>query len=143
MSALPSNKFRKATSKLPKANTSIRTQMRTEHIAMRAYLYKFKLAESPTCQQCGTGEESALLLTLQGIQNPTTRTLQKARRQARGKPKAVEFLRGGKHMRWVFQYIRDTARFEESHGKIKVTVEEEEERSSKINEEREEEEEWI
>ena len=46
-------------------------------------------------------------------------------------------------MRWVFQYIRDTARFEESHGKIKVTVEEEEERSSKINEEREEEEEWI
>ncbi|KJA21985.1 hypothetical protein HYPSUDRAFT_55115 [Hypholoma sublateritium FD-334 SS-4] len=49
----------------------------------------------------------------------------------------------GKHMRWVFQYIRDTARFEESHGKIKVTVEEEEERGTETNEEREEEEEWI
>ena len=47
-------------------------------------------------------------------------------------------------MRWVFQYIRDTARFEESHGKIKVTVEEDkEETSSKTNEGREEEEEWI
>ena len=50
-------------------------------------------------------------------------------------------------MRWVFRYIRDTARFEESHGKIKVPgEEEEEERSTTTNEEREEreeEEEWV
>ena len=142
---MPSNKFRKATSKLPKANASIWTQMRTGHVAMRAYLYKFKLAESPTCQQCGSGEETVTHYFRHCKKYKTQR--RELYTKLGGKPKAVEFLKSGKHMRWVFRYIRDTARFEESHGKIKVPgEEEEEERSTTTNEEREEreeEEEWV
>ncbi|KJA16588.1 hypothetical protein HYPSUDRAFT_109809, partial [Hypholoma sublateritium FD-334 SS-4] len=91
-------------------------QMRTEHVATRAYLHKFKLAESPTCQQCGTWEETVAHYFRHCKAYKTQR--RELYRKLGGKPKGVEFLRSGKHMRWVFQYIRDTARFEESHGKI-------------------------
>jgi len=91
---MPSNKYRKATSKLPKANASIWTQMRTEHVATRAYLYKFKLTESPTCQQCGTGEETVAhyFRHCKAYKNQRRELY----RKLGGKPKGVEFLRGGK-----------------------------------------------
>ncbi len=138
-----SNKFRKAVSKLPKANASIWTQMQTGHVATRAYLYKFKLAESPTCrQQCGTGEKTVTHYFRHCKKYKTQR--RELYTKLGGKPKAIEFLRTGKHMKWVFQYIRDTARFEESHGRIKVPGEEEKEgQSITTNEGGEEEEEWI
>jgi ribonuclease HI len=56
--SMPSKKFRSITARLPRRFTSILTQLRTNHIPLQAYLHRFKLVDSPICQQCFDAPET-------------------------------------------------------------------------------------
>jgi hypothetical protein len=56
--SMPSKKFIKSTAKFPRRFVSILTQLRTNHVPLQAYLHRFKLVDSPTCQQCFSAPET-------------------------------------------------------------------------------------
>lgn len=56
--SMPSNKFQKMTSRMSRAQASLLIQLRTGHVALNSYLYRFKLAKSPVCMACNMEAES-------------------------------------------------------------------------------------
>ena len=55
---MPSNRYRKLIESLPRLHTSILTQLRTNHIPLRAYLHKIKVEDSPVCPHCEDAPET-------------------------------------------------------------------------------------
>jgi hypothetical protein len=54
--ATPSKALEKTYVGLSRPQCSFRTQLRTGHIGLNAYLHRFKLALSPLCPHCGVPE---------------------------------------------------------------------------------------
>ena len=57
-SSMPSNRYRRLTAGMPRRYASILTQLRTNHVPLRAYLHKVNIAESPVCEQCEEAPET-------------------------------------------------------------------------------------
>lgn len=55
--SLPSRKFVKLTTTLTRAQTSVPTQLRTNHFPTQSYLHRIKKADSPTCTACNEADE--------------------------------------------------------------------------------------
>ncbi|KAF8815749.1 hypothetical protein BYT27DRAFT_7079142 [Phlegmacium glaucopus] len=103
------------TARYPKKHTSILTQLRTQHIPLRAYLHRFKLEESPTCQQCGEEPETTthflfFCTKFEGQRNKLKQELK------RGRELDASILGEKKSIPAVFRYIEATKCFEDSHG---------------------------
>jgi hypothetical protein len=54
--ATPSKALERMYTNLSRPQCSVLTQLRTGHIGLNAYLYRFKLAPSPLCQRCAVPE---------------------------------------------------------------------------------------
>ncbi|KJA25254.1 hypothetical protein HYPSUDRAFT_135005, partial [Hypholoma sublateritium FD-334 SS-4] len=94
------------------------TQLRTEHIPLAAYLHRFNLAESPTCQQCLEGTETvAHYLKNCKAYKKQRRALKFAIGQATDV--GTHLLGTRKNMRHILKYVHDTKRFAESHGDLR------------------------
>ncbi|KAJ7029314.1 hypothetical protein C8F04DRAFT_1097828 [Mycena alexandri] len=55
---MPSSKFRKLTSSLPRKHSSLLFQLRSQHAPLAKHLFRLKKAPSPICQCCGLHEET-------------------------------------------------------------------------------------
>src|SRR5271155_3419445 len=58
--SMPSDRYRKLIATLLKRFASILTQLRTNHVPLQAYLYRFKLVNSPICPQCNEHPETVV-----------------------------------------------------------------------------------
>ncbi|KJA13595.1 hypothetical protein HYPSUDRAFT_151431, partial [Hypholoma sublateritium FD-334 SS-4] len=95
------------------------TQLRTEHIPLAAYLHRFNLAESPTCQQCLEGTETvAHYLKNCKAYKKQRRALKFAIGQATDV--GTHLLGTRKNMRHILKYVHDTKRFAKSHGDLRL-----------------------
>lgn len=56
--SLPSDKYRKLISSLPRKHASILTQLRTGHVPLNKHLHRIKCAESPICPKCEMENET-------------------------------------------------------------------------------------
>jgi hypothetical protein len=122
----PSNKYRKICKKIPRRSVSILTQLRTGHIPLAAYLHRFKLADSPTCQQCKNDPETPLHYI------KYCKAFKDQRRQLKtdigpDKDIGLELLGDIQTIRHILKYITSTKRFEESHGNVDIPEREEDE----------------
>ena len=115
--SMPSNKYRKITSSLPRRFVSVLTQLRTNHIPLQAYLHRFKLADSPTCQQCNNAPEtvSHFLLFCSKFAN---QRIQLTRAIRRDRALDLSILGNKKLLPALYRYIRDTNRFEDNFGNL-------------------------
>jgi len=114
----PSKKFRQISDTLNKAGTSILTQLRTEHVPLNAYLHKFHLVNSMTCSKCGKDAET---VTHYLLHCASYRKQRKKLKDTMGKTKLdIGILGNKKHIGQVLAYIKQTERFDTSHGQIKA-----------------------
>jgi hypothetical protein len=56
--SLPSRKYLQLINNMPRKHASILTQLRTKHIPLNAYLYRFKKVDSPLCPGCRRADET-------------------------------------------------------------------------------------
>ena len=55
---LPSLSYLKLTKSLPRKQTSLLTQLRTEHIPLQVHLHRIGKADSAQCPSCGHAKET-------------------------------------------------------------------------------------
>jgi hypothetical protein len=56
--SMPSSRFRKLTSKIPRKHASLLFQLRSHHAPLAKHLHRLKKSESPLCPCCGSHEET-------------------------------------------------------------------------------------
>ncbi|KAF8804020.1 hypothetical protein BYT27DRAFT_7108529 [Phlegmacium glaucopus] len=103
------------TARYPKKHTSILMRLHTQHVLLRAYLHRFKLEESPICQQCGAESETTthflfFCTKFEGQRNKLKQELK------RGRELNVSILGEKKSIPAVFRYIKATKCFKDLHG---------------------------
>ncbi|KJA19535.1 hypothetical protein HYPSUDRAFT_126000 [Hypholoma sublateritium FD-334 SS-4] len=103
---------------MTRSATSIITQLRTQHVPLAAYLHRFNLAESPTCQQCHQSPETVEHYI------KYCRAYKKQRRALKyaighATDVGTHLLGTRKNIRHLLKYIHDTKRFFESHGNLR------------------------
>ena len=113
----PSSAFRILSRTLTRGQTSIMTQLRTGHIPLHSYLHRFKLADSPTCPNCGEEPETVThFLKVCKAHDNARRALRKE--LGRDIEVGLELLGERNNVRKVLRYIARTRRFKESHGSL-------------------------
>ncbi|KJA19984.1 hypothetical protein HYPSUDRAFT_142965, partial [Hypholoma sublateritium FD-334 SS-4] len=94
------------------------TQLRTEHVPLAAYLHRFNLIESPTCQQCLQGPETVAhyLKSCKAYAKQ-----QRVLKFAIGHTTDVgtHLLGTRKNIKHILKYIHNTKHFAESHGNLR------------------------
>ena len=114
---MPSNKFRVITAKLPRRFVSLLTQLRTNHIPLQAYLHRFRLVDSPICQQCLEAPETVSHF-LFFCNKYTAQRLTLASAFETGKVLDFSVLGNYKLFPALFRFIKDSNRFESSFGDL-------------------------
>ena len=114
---LPSDKFCKDTSKLPRRNTSILTQLRTRHIPLRQHLFKIGKADTPACPKCGRRETIEHFLIECPAYNRERRQHLTGRLR-RAAESTQKMLSDSKAWPALFAYINSTKRLEETFGQL-------------------------
>lgn len=115
--SMPSNKFRKLTAELPRRFASILTQLRTGHIPLQAYLHKFKLVDSPICQQCEEAPETVTHFIMFCHKFAAERR-QLRRSLGRETNLDLSILGNNKHLPALFHFIKSTDRFVDAYGDL-------------------------
>ena len=113
----PSSNFMKIAAKLTRRQASILIQLCTGHVPLQAYLYRFKLAETPTCPSCGIKPETVSHYLLHCV----TYVAQRRRLQrslGRDQSLGLEILGDEKRTKPLMAYINNMKRFEESHSDL-------------------------
>jgi hypothetical protein len=114
---IPSKAYEKLTAGLRRPQTSIITQLRTNHIPLNFYLFRIKRAESPDCPHCpGINEDvSHFLFTCPNYQEPRARLREDAGRKAYSIRYLASTPKGSRHL---LKYISGTGRFTTSLGEL-------------------------
>src|SRR5271155_3906065 len=116
-SLMPATKFPTETNHLDRRHVSILTQLRTSHIPLQAYLYRFNLELSPICPHCHAEPESVThFLKYCNAFNGPRSTLQG--RIGRLAEIDTTILGNPKHRNHLLKYIHSTGRFSETHGNL-------------------------
>jgi len=115
--SMPSNKYRKITLTLPRRFVSLLTQLRTNHIPLQAYLHKFKLADSPVCQNCWGAPETVPHYLLFCTKYTAQRNFLRSHLKE-GRSLDLSILGNKKLFPALFKFIRDTNRFEDTFGDL-------------------------
>jgi ribonuclease HI len=113
----PSKGYEKLTAGLKRAQISILTQLRTNHIPLNFYLHRIKRAESPDCPHCPgiTEDVKHFLFMCPNYEQPRANL----RKQAGRKAYSVPFLTNtAKGARLLLRYVNDTKRFNITMGDL-------------------------
>ncbi|PPQ81891.1 LOW QUALITY PROTEIN: hypothetical protein CVT26_014322 [Gymnopilus dilepis] len=118
--SMPSPRFRMLTKGMARRSASLLVQLRTEHVPLKAYLHKFKLADEPTCEQCDQETPETAIHFLQ--QCPAYRRPRRQLKHSIGHEKDVDLtlLANKENLRHLFKYVKDTGRFNETHGDVEI-----------------------
>jgi ribonuclease HI len=113
----PTSNFAKIAAKLTRQQASILVQLRTGHVPLQAYLYRFKLVETATCPSCGIKPETVTHFMLHCVSYVAQR---RRLRRALGRDQSLglEILGDAKNIKVFMNYVHSTKRFEESHGDL-------------------------
>jgi ribonuclease HI len=114
---LTARSYEKLTAGLRRAQTSILTQLRTNHIPLNFHLFRIKRAESPDCPDCpGTTEDvNHFLFTCPNYEAPRAKLREKAARKAYSIPYLANTPIG---TRLLLRYINETRRFTTTMGEL-------------------------
>jgi len=123
---MPSSNFRRLTTTLTRRQASILIQLRTGHVPLQAYLYRFKLAETSSCSSCGNEPETVCHYLMHcSAYDEQRRRLR--RTLGRDQSLGLEILGDQRRMKALLDYINDTRRFEKFHGDLRPMEENDEE----------------
>ena len=119
--SLPSGKYIKATAGLNCKQTSILTQLCTEHIPLNEHLFRIKKAESPFCPHCPNTTETAnhFLFFCHKFAWQRQKLVNTVKRKAFSKNC---ILTDKSAIRHTINYINDTGRFKHILGDIKADL---------------------
>jgi ribonuclease HI len=115
-SSMPSDKYRRLTTTLPKRHASILTQLRTNHIPLQAYLHRFKLADSPTCPHCQEHPETVTHYLFHCAKHAVHRTQLKRELGLGTRQLDWGILNERKSLPALFRFIKSTNRFDVEYG---------------------------
>ena len=118
--SMPSNKYQKLTTDLPRRFASILSQLRTNHVPLQAYLHKFKLVDSPMCPYCGEAPETVTHFL---IFCPEFALYRRQLRRRVG-PRVhldLSILGDSKRLPNLFRFIKASDRFELKYGDLDPT----------------------
>ena len=119
--SMPSNKYRKIIESMPRLHVSILTQLRTNHIPLRAYLHKIKAADSPICPHCEDAPETVTHFLMFCPRYATQR--RELRSTLRPGQNLDLTLLGDKgSMANLLRFVRKSKRFEELFGDAPVVA---------------------
>ena len=117
--SMPSSKYRKLTYTLHRRFVSLLTQLRTNHIPLQAYLHRFKLVDSPICQNCQSAPETVAHFLFFCTKYTAQRdTLHGHLNEGRYLDHSI--LGNKKLLPALFRFIRDTNRFEDTFGDLNL-----------------------
>lgn len=116
-SSVPSAKFRRLTEGMTRQQASLLIQLRTSHIALRAYLHRFKLADDPLCPECHT-EPETVMHVLKFCPAYKEQRLHLQRDLGRDIEIDIDLLSDRKRVKKVLEYLEATGRFMETHGAV-------------------------
>ncbi|PPQ86788.1 hypothetical protein CVT26_004037, partial [Gymnopilus dilepis] len=116
----PSPRFRILTKGMARRSASLLVQLRTEHVPLKAYLHKFKLADEPTCERCNQETPETVIRFLK--QCPAYQRQRRQLKHSIGHERDVDLtlLADKDNIRHLFKYIKDTGRFNETHGDVEI-----------------------
>jgi len=119
--SLPSRKFIKATSGLNRKQTSILTQLRTDHVPLNGHLFRIKRSATPHCPHCPNTTESTnhFLFFCRKYNMQRHKLVLVLKRKAFSKK---FILTDEKAIRHTINYINDTGRFKHILGDIKAEL---------------------
>jgi ribonuclease HI len=119
--SLPSGKFIRATSGLNRKQTSILTQLRTDHVPLNAYLFRINKVASPHCPNCPNTTESTNHFLFFCHKYATQRHKLVLTLKCRTFSKKF-ILTNKSAIRHTINYINDTGRFRHILGDIKAEL---------------------
>ena len=113
--SLPSGQFIKATSGLNRKQTSILTQLRTDHVPLNGYLHRINKAATPYCPNCPNVAESTdhFLFSCRKYNVQRHRLVLALKRKAFSKK---FILTDQSALRHAINYVNDTGRFKHIYG---------------------------
>ena len=114
--SLPSSKYRRMASRLPRRHASLLFQLRCGHVPLNKYLHRIKRVDSPTCSACNQYEEtiSHFLLHCPAYSVPRLQM----RNALSGGALTIARLLSQKSLPHLFQFIQATARFSDILGDL-------------------------
>ena len=115
--SMPSNRYRKLITELPRRFVSILTQLRTNHIPLQAYLHRFKLANSPLCPHCEEAPETVTHFIMFCPKFAIHRRQLRRRLGPRGNLD-LSILGNSKHLPDLFRFVKATDRFGQTYGDL-------------------------
>jgi ribonuclease HI len=119
---LPSPAYLKLTSTLTRSQTSLLTQLRTNHAPLNYHLHRIKATPSPTCPNCGTGTGTAPVETIRHflIQCPHYKQLrlEMIGKLGRGAFVVPYLLSDKKAIPHLLKYIHNTKRLTSTFGGV-------------------------
>jgi ribonuclease HI len=119
--SLPSGKFIKATTGLNRKQTSILTQLRTDHIPLNGHLFRIKKAPTPYCPNCPNTTETTnhYLFFCHKYARQRHKLVLTLKRKAFSK---TFILTDESAIRHTINYINETGRFKHILGDIKAAL---------------------
>ena len=115
--SMPSSKYRKLITELPRRFVSVLTQLRTNHVPLQAYLHRFKLADSPICPHCEEAPETVTHFIM-FCSNFAGQRRQLRRSLGPHVNLNLSVLRNSKHLPDLFRFINSTDRFGQNYGNL-------------------------
>ena len=114
---MPASKFPLETAPYDRRHTSILTQLRTSHVPLQAYLYRFKLEPYPVCPHCQLEPESVTHFLKYC---PAHADARKELKRAIGRLTNLDATTLGnpKFLKPILKFLHNTKRFQKTHGHL-------------------------
>lgn len=118
---LPSANFIRITDKLPRRNGALLMQLRSGHAPLNNFLHKIGKISDPICQACQMENETVKHFLMRCPRYDAIR--QRTQRELKSREVSMKtLLSNSRSMKFLFEYINRTKRFEALYGKMAVPI---------------------